>query len=66
MERGGGVSPEKQLSRDPGLRACIEELCVELSAKKGGARRKAPRLPFAVVLAWEHTVVDKDKPNYDR
>lgn len=66
FEKGGGVAVEKQIGKDPNLKACIEELCVNLLSKSGAPRRKAPRIPLAMLLLWEDLVVNVHIPIYER
>ena len=66
FERGGGVPEADQISKDPLVKAAIMELAVQIGVDQDVRRRKAPQLPFAVLLSWEDAVVDTARPTYDR
>jgi len=66
LEKGGGVKERDQISRDPTLRSGIEEMSMQLGSIGSKPRRKAPRVPLAMLVAWERAVVDDSLPSYDR
>ena len=66
FEKGGGVREADRISSDPALRSGIEEMSHQIGEAGGKPRRKAPRTPLALLVAWERAVVDEALPPYDR
>ena len=66
LEQGGGVRPEDQLAKDPLVKSTLQELTLRVTQTDPQEVRKAPRIPLALALSWEMTVVDEMRLLYDR